>query len=146
MRGAMLPFAMRRVVSWGDCDPAKIIYGPRALHFVMEAVEAWHREVVGTSCYALNTELGMGHPTVRAEIDYLRPLRADQEIAVRVRVAKVGRSSVTYHVSGGDDDGNTYFLAVLVACYVSEGEGRAVAIPERFRRRVAAYRKACGDE
>src|SRR3989304_1747723 len=43
------PFTYRRRVAFGDCDPARIYYAPRAVDYAVEAVEAWHESVLGVS-------------------------------------------------------------------------------------------------
>ena len=55
-------FQVTRRVSWGDCDPAGIIYTPRVLDYAMETLEAWNREVLGIPWIKLNREMSMGMP------------------------------------------------------------------------------------
>ncbi|MGA8291299.1 MAG: hypothetical protein WB820_02120, partial [Rhodoplanes sp.] len=34
-------FTVRRIVNWGDCDPAGIVYTPRVLDYVCETIDAF---------------------------------------------------------------------------------------------------------
>ncbi len=138
------PFSIKRMVRWGDCDPAGIIYSPRVFDYAVEAVEAWNREVLGVAWTELIGEMGMGAPMVRAECDYLHPLKPDQEIEVDVRIEKLGRSSLSYLVRGFDGN-RDYFKARLVSCFVARPEFKSIEIPSPLRQRIAAYRDAFGD-
>ncbi len=139
------PYSMTQAVKWGDCDPAGIIYTPRVLDFAMETLEAWYRDVLDISWLKLNQELHMGAPTVRAEIDFLAAPAPDQEVVTTLRVKKLGRSSVTYELTGCGDDGMAYYRATLVACFIARPAFKAATIPEPIRGRILDYQTACGD-
>ncbi len=139
------PFRVAQTVKWGDCDPAGIIYTPRVLDFAMETLEAWYRDVLGTAWLKLNRELEMGAPTVRAEIDFLAAPGPDQELVTELRVKKLGRSSITFELTGQGPDGTDYYRVLLVACFIQRPAFTAAAVPEPFRRRILAYQKDCGD-
>ncbi len=137
------PFSVTRTVIWGDCDPAGIIYTPRVLDYAMEILEAWYREVLGVSWLKLNREMGMGAPTVRAELDFFDAPLADQDIVIDLRVESLGRSSVTFLVMGRDNEGRDMFRAKLISCFVSRPAFKSIAIPGEFRDRIVAYQDAC---
>jgi len=136
---------MTQTVKWGDCDPAGIIYTPRVLDFVMETLEAWCRDVLGIPWLKLNREMHMGAPTVRAEIDFMAAPAPDQDMVTALRVQKVGRSSVTYELTGSDGDETIFYRARLVACFITRPTFKPAAIPEPIRSRILTYQEACGD-
>lgn len=144
-RSTTRPFAVTHTVRWGDCDPAGIIYTPRVLDYAMEAVEAWHREVLGLPWLPMNQAHHMGAPTVRAEIDFVAAPAPDDAIITELRVAKLGRSSITYALTGHDGHGKAYYRAVLVTCFITRPAFAPTAIPEPFRGRIQAYQRDCGD-
>ena len=144
MDSSTKPFSIKRMVRWGDCDPAGIIYSPRVFDYAIEAVEAWNREVLGVSWTKLIGEMGMGAPMVRAECDYLHPPKPDQELEIDVRIERLGRSSLTYLVRGFDGN-RDYFRVQLVSCFVARPEFKSTEIPPPLRQRIAASRDACGD-
>jgi len=139
------PFSVRRTVTWGDCDPAGIIYTPRVLDHAVAAVEVWYREVLQAPWFDLNWRRHMGAPFVRAECDFIRAPACDDEMLVEVRVNRIGRSSATYVVVGTDDEGRHYFRATLVACFIARPDFRSAPIPDDIRQRMTAYQAACGD-
>ena len=144
MDSASKPFSIKRVVQWGDCDPAGIIYSPRVFDYAVEAVEAWNRQVLGLSWTELNSEMGMGAPMVRAECDYLHPPQPDQEVELAVLIERLGHSSLTYLVRGFGG-GRDYFQVRLVTCFVARPEFKSAEIPRRLRQRIAAYGDALDD-
>ncbi len=139
------PLALTHRVRWGDCDPAGIIYTPKVLDYAVEVVEVWNREVLGASWMKLNFEMGMGTPTVRAEVDFITPPAPDHEIISEIRVEKLGTSSITFLIQGRDEDGTDIYRARLVSCLISRPGFKATPFPDDFRARITAYRKACGE-
>ena len=140
-----LPFSVKRIVNWGDCDPARMIYTPRVIDYAVEAVEAWYREVIGISWMRSNFSMDTSLPTVRVECDFIRPPHPESEIDMQVRVERLGKSSITLLVDGLNDDGEPYFKVKLVTCYIFLGGLKPIAIPDDFRTPIAAYQAACGN-
>lgn len=139
------PFAVERTVTWGECDPARIIYMPCVFDHAVEAVEAFYRDVLGASWIDLNTRREMGAPFVRAECDFVRAPACDDAVRLEVRVERVGRRSVTYRVTALGADGEHFFRATLVACFIARPAFRSAEIPADVRERMLAYQSACGD-
>ena len=136
-------FTVTRTVRWGDCDPAGIIYTPRVLDYAMEIMESWYREVVGVPWLKLNREMSMGAPTVRVELDFFRAPAPGQDMVLDLLVEDLGRSAITFLVTGRDRSGKAYFRAKLISCFISRPAFKPIAIPQEFRDRIQAYRKAC---
>jgi 4-hydroxybenzoyl-CoA thioesterase len=142
----LAPFRMKRRVKWGECDPAGIIYTTKVLDYAMETLEAWNREVLGVPWLRLNREMKLGMPTVRAEMDFLSAPAVDDPVVCELRIERVGRSSITYRITGDDGDGRALFRVMLTSCLVEKPAFRATPIPDGFLERIHAYRKACGDD
>ncbi|MCZ6605894.1 MAG: hypothetical protein O7C63_07090 [Alphaproteobacteria bacterium] len=136
---------MARRVNWGDCDPAGIIYTPRAVDYVVETVEAWYHEVLGTSSAKLNIEEQTGRPTVRFEIDFISALPVDSQIVCELRLERVGRTSLTVQVTAHDGKDKIYFRASMVSCLVEKPAFKPKEFPAEMRERIEAYQAACGD-
>ena len=135
----IMPFVQSRIVRWGDCDPAGIIYTPRILDYATETVEACLREVMGASWNDMREQHNIGGPTVRFECDILRPLAPDMAVDLVLTVEKLGRSSTIFRVACMDAEGAEYFQARLVSCFVtrdSPTEIRALPLPEAWRERL----------
>ncbi len=139
------PFSMQRRVSWGECDPARIYYTPRAINYAVEAVEAWYEVVVGLSWTGLVERYDLDAPFVHIECDYLRPLVASQVVRLRVWVCRADCTSVAFVVSGEDEKGASCFRARLVGVFVEAKTLTPLAIPAEIRQRIESYRARCGE-
>ena len=51
-------FTVRRIVNWGDCDPAGIVYTPRVLDYACETIDAFLREELNASWWQVSGRAG----------------------------------------------------------------------------------------
>lgn len=131
-------FTISRRIAWGECDPARIYYTPRAVDYAVEAVEAWSDEVFDSCLADLADSHGFDVPFVRVTCDYHRPVVASQVIELSVQIAAMGRCSITFAVVGKDGKGATCFLAHLTVCFVEKKHCKAAPIPAGLRRIIEA--------
>ena len=136
-------FTEKRTVKWGDCDPAGVIYSPRVFDYVMETLEIFNREILGTTWMDLNYKRGLGVPMVRTEIEFMGLLRPDQEIEIDIHVADIGKSSVTY-LSHGFDEGERYFRVKMICCYISRTDFKSIPIPHDVQEILRGYMDLTG--
>lgn len=145
METGQTPFIHRHVISWGECDPAGIIYTPRVIDFVVEAIEAWYPAALGITWTEMRQSRNTGVPMVRAKCDFIKAPVPDLELFVEVRVAAIGRSSITFTVTGRDGAGDDYFRARMVSCYTDLTDVSAKEIDSDLRERMVAYQTSCND-
>lgn len=88
------PFTYRIPVMFHDVDAAGTAYYPRLVDFCHRAFESFFNDRIGGS-YAKVIGGGVGFPTVRFEIDFISPIRHGDTIDLSVKVAQVGRTSVS---------------------------------------------------
>ena len=134
-----MPFIQSRIVRWGDCDPAGIIYTPRILDYAIEMVETCLREVMGASWNVMREQHNIGGPTVHFECDIRKPLAPDMAVDLVLTLEKLGRSSMTSRIVCVDAEGVEYFRVLLVNCFVtgdSPTDIRALPISETWRERL----------
>lgn len=75
--------------------------------------------------------------TVRALVEYAAPVRFDEEIEIGTKVAKLGRSSMTFHFAvfgKGEDAFRTTGEVVWVNA--DQGAHKSAPLPEALRNRV----------
>lgn len=136
------PFVFRRRIGWGDTDAARIVYTVRFFEFGMAAIEAWFREIWGMDWYAMHVERGEGSPFVHVEMDIAAPLVPGDLLDCTVRVEKLGKASLGFHVEGRRRDETLCFTARFVSVVVTMDPMRAAEIPADKRRLVEAYMAA----
>lgn len=136
------PYVERRVVPWGHCDPAGIIYTPRALDFALETIDGWQRHFLGHDWRTL-LERELGLPAVRAEVEFITPFRAGDEIELGVEVTRLGRASIEFLITARAADGAELYRATLVMVLVTAEPYRATPWPAASREAIEAYMAAC---
>jgi acyl-CoA thioesterase FadM len=140
-----VPFVYRRIVRWGDCDIARIIYTTRVFDYGMEALEEWYGKVAGFHWYKANAFTTMGTPFVHVSGDIKSPLVCGDEVLVRVLVTQMGRSSLHYAVDGHRPDGTVAFTSKFVASIIDTTLMKSREIPPGMRARIEEYRRRCDE-
>ncbi|SIR82789.1 acyl-CoA thioesterase [Natronorubrum thiooxidans] len=99
--------------------------------YLEEARQMYFRDVVGVSLVDVGTVLA------NLEIDYVRPIEADADVTVALRVPDLGTSSLPmeYEIRA---DGNRAATARTVQVLVDQETGHSKPIPDDWRARIAA--------
>lgn len=87
-------FRSSRLVRFGQCDPAGIVFYPRYTELGQELVEAWFHEALGVDFRTLHEEWDHAFPTAALEIDFLRPTRYGETLDCALWVTRLGESSL----------------------------------------------------
>ncbi len=85
----------RRRVEFADTDMAGIVHFSRFFAFMESAEHAFLR-ALGTPVHFEHEGQTVGWPRLEAQCRYLSPARLDDELETVVRVAKKGRTSMTW--------------------------------------------------
>jgi 1,4-dihydroxy-2-naphthoyl-CoA hydrolase len=93
-RTTRAPFILRVPIMFHDVDAAGTAYYPRLIDFCHCAFEALFNARIGPS-YSKVIGGGVGFPSVHFEVDFVSPIRHGDVVDIAVRVAQVGRTSVT---------------------------------------------------
>lgn len=122
-----------RTILFGDCDPAGVVYTPRFSYFAVEAIYVALDKWLGVP--GLRTLMGFDIlPPVRAmSFELLAPVTWDDELNIKVGVAKLGVHSFTFLVEGFLGNGTLSFVANITHVCVSPKTKEVVAVPARLR-------------
>lgn len=132
-------FVQRRAVSWGDSDPAGIVFTGRFPVFVLEAIEIFARERLAIDWYGLTVDERIGTPFVNFTIDFHHPVTPRDSIDIEVTVARVGTTSLTFAARGRHTTrGTLCFEAAATCVFVDATTMSKIAIPPRFHAALAA--------
>lgn len=131
-----------RRVEFADTDMAGIVHFARFLVF-METAEHELLSSLGAEVHSVGDGARHGWPRVAIQCEYLRPVSFGDELEIRVRVARKGRTSLAFE--------HRFFCAgELVArgrmtsvCCRLDGPGglAAVPIPRQIADRIAETRE-----
>ncbi len=119
-------------VQWVDTDASGLIHYTAALRYFEVAEHALLRRLFA----ARPVERTFGLPRVHVEADYRAPLRYPDEFDCAVRVAAVGRSSITFAYEIRRRDGVVCIAGKIVGAAVDAG-GRSIPLPDDFRAALA---------
>jgi acyl-CoA thioesterase FadM len=130
-----------RVVRFGDCDPAGIVYTPRFVDMMNEAVERFFGEALGLDYYGLirgGTGLGYG----RIGCDFFRPALMGETLELVVLVPRIGGASASLTVHGfrGADE---VMRGTLVMVTTEIEKARAIRLPPPLRAALTRYQERC---
>jgi acyl-CoA thioester hydrolase len=133
-------FAAYTRVAFSDTDAQGVVYYGRYLPYFDLARTEYHRHL-GVK-RSPRSEFVMR----ASSVEYHAPARFDDLLEVFVRVAGIGRTSITYecaaHRVGPDDAGVLMVTATQVVVHVDREERRPLPVPDDFRERVAAFEGA----
>jgi acyl-CoA thioester hydrolase len=123
-------------VGFSDTDAQGIVYYGRYLPYFDAARVEYHRHLDLLDTDPREHELVMRAST----IEYLAPARFDDLIEVFVRVARIGRTSVTYECAAYRcDDDVLMVTAEQTLVLVDVAQRRARPIPDELRGPVRAF-------
>ncbi|MES1264322.1 MAG: acyl-CoA thioesterase [Variovorax sp.] len=132
----------RRTLAWGECDPAGIIFYPNYYRWMDEGTWALFAQA-GYPPERMRAD-HFSLPLVNAACDFLASPVFGDEIEIRTRMAKWGRSSFSVaHEFVRASDGNVLARGMesRVWCRYEGGPGtplRSVPIPAEVRTALAA--------
>ncbi len=135
------PFRTERRVEFRDTDAAGLVHFTAFFHWMESAEHALWREI-GVELVANEPGGGIvSWPRVSAACDYERAVRFDDVVGIEVRVAKVGRSSVSFAFAFSH--GNAAIASgtiVAVRCRLQPGRPpEPLPIPEDVAARLEGF-------
>jgi acyl-CoA thioester hydrolase len=124
-------------VGFSDTDAQGIVYYGRYLPYFDTARVEYHRHLGMLSTSAEDEQ----QPVMRAtNVEYHAPAQFDDLIEVFIRVARIGRTSVTYECAAYRvDDDVLMVTASQTLVLVDLEERKPCPIPDGFRERVNAF-------
>ena len=128
-------FAHHLRVRFGECDPQGVVFNANyLLYFDVAFTELWRERLGG---YAEMIDGGVDVMLVQSNVGYKRPAKADDEIDVRLRVTKLGTTSMAL---GADveRDGELLVAAELYYVFVDSASLTKTEIPPDVRAALSA--------
>lgn len=129
-------------VRFADADPFGIAHYPNIILAVTDVSDRF-MEAIGCSWAELALEHDAGFPIVEFNVEFERPVRADDVVTIELRPS-LGERSARFEYVGRLEDGSVAFTAYEQRAYLEKGADRASAVPDWLREAMASYR--AGDE
>lgn len=125
-------------VSWGDCDPANIVYTGRLPMFALEAINAWWEDHTGNGWYQMELDRNVGTPFVSMKLDFRVPITPRHRLICRVWPARLGETSVEFRVDGYQA-GTLCFEGTFVCVFVTSDTFAKARPPKDIRDLVLSH-------
>ena len=123
-------------VYYEDTDAGGIVYHARYLAFA-ERARTEAMRAGGAAHDELATRHGLIFVVRRAEMDYLRPARLDDQLVVTTRTVALGGASLRVRQDCAVGESPIGVLQVKLAC-IRQADGRPARIPDPWRGALAA--------
>jgi acyl-CoA thioester hydrolase len=136
------PFRVR----YSEVDAQAVVFNAHYLTYFDTAITEYFR-ALGYDYLGEAARTGNDFHIVRSIVEYKAPIRFDEEIDVCVRVARIGRSSLTLALAiltKGTDDVRATGEVVWV--HTDQKTHKSVAVTESFRALIASREKALAQE
>jgi YbgC/YbaW family acyl-CoA thioester hydrolase len=123
-------------VWFSDTDAQGIVYYGRYLPYFDHARVEYHRHLRQTVVARDRREFVMR----ASHVEYHAPARFDDLLEIFIRVARIGRTSVTYECAANrHDDDLLMVTAQQTLVLVDMEERKAKPVPDRWKQRVIAF-------
>ncbi|QTL05698.1 acyl-CoA thioesterase [Aquabacter sp. L1I39] len=132
-----MAFETKRLLGFGDCDPAGIAFFPGYMRLLVSVTEEMFA-AFGAPWPAMMRERRIGVPTVKLDLDFAAPGFHGDELTFQVSLSKLGGSSadLRHRVATGD---RLLWSARQVLVATSLDSHRAVHWPDDIRAGLAAH-------
>lgn len=134
--------AHRLRVRWAEVDMQKIVFNGHYLTYIDTAIADYWREIGLPYPHGYVDRYGNDVYLRKATLEYLGSARYDDELAVCCRVAKLGRTSMTFHFEiYREGQAAPLVTAELVYVNADPKEMRPTPLPDELREKVRRYER-----
>lgn len=128
----MFVYERQELVRFGHCDPAGIVFFPRYYEMLNACIEDWFTQGLQVDYATLLGPRRIGMPTVRLETDFKRISRMGDQLAQRIAIRKLGRSSLGLAIEFVGADGLRVAFEQVLVC-TSLDTHQPIPFPEDLR-------------
>ncbi|MFK7997066.1 MAG: acyl-CoA thioesterase [Granulosicoccus sp.] len=126
-------------VTWGDCDPARIVYTGRLPVFALDAINGWwEKQLDGDGWFQMEVDRNVGTPFVRLEMDFRHPVTPRHDLICHVWPVHLGKTSITFRVDG-EQNNNICFSSRSVNVFTVADTFKKQVPPQELRRIVESH-------
>lgn len=125
-----MPFTFRNRVRYSEVDPQSVVFNARYLDYADLGITEYFRAMREGGLWPTGADAQFH--VRRAEVDFLRPLFADEEFDIAVSTSATGRTSVTNLVELTGLDRAVRARIVVVAVHVDLSDHRPRPLPDWY--------------
>jgi 4-hydroxybenzoyl-CoA thioesterase len=140
-------FTVQRLVRFSDCDPAGMVFYPQYFVMLNGLIEDWFTQGLQVNYAEFLGVRKLGLPMASLQCDFRRPSRMGEQIALHLRLVRIGKRSLTLAVSCTDTSEQPLLRwsgqAVIVTTSL-EHDG-SINIPADVLQGIARWQDISGD-
>lgn len=124
-------------VRWSEVDPQAVVFNARYLDYADIAVTEYWRALKAAGHWG---DAILECHVAKAEVNFRKPIRADEEIDVMARTPRFGTTSMTTLVEIHGADAEDLRASIeLVAVHIDLSDHRPRRLPDSVRAALAAF-------
>ena len=123
-------FETKRIVEFGMCDSAGILFFPRLFELTHSAYEEFILRSDLLNNYFENEEIAI--PLISATSDFQEPIRLHEVLNINIKVLKIGNSSFQLKTIFLDEENNGMAIVTTTHVFVDKHNFKKVNIPDEF--------------
>ena len=124
-------------ITWGDCDPARIVYTGRLPWLALDAINAWWEHHLGHGWYQLEIDRNVGTPFVHMTMDFRAPVTPRHLLRCEVWPSRLGDTSIEFCVVARQDE-RVCFEGRFVCVFIVADQFAKTSPPPDIRAIVTA--------
>ena len=143
---SLMPFRVRRVARWSECDPAGVVFAGWFPEYMLAACHQFRTHVLKASLALSPGDRGYGTPGKALEMVFLSSLWPEDAFEMTVHVGGVGRRTTHMLVEARRcDDGAPVFVGRVSSIYVRHDDrSEAIEVPSAVRSMLESYQAGAG--
>lgn len=143
---SLMPFQVRRVAKWAECDPAGVVYAGRYTDYMLSAVHMFRRHVLQAPIGARSDEQNYGTPAKALEMVFMSSLWPEDQFNMTLYADEPGERTTHFLVAATRvDDGAAIFAGRLSSIYIDADDRRAaIKIPQKIIEILRDYSERAG--
>lgn len=137
-----LPFTVRRVVDWAECDPAGVVYAGNYAEYMFSAMRIFREHGLGEALAIASDAKDFDTPGKAMSLVFLGPLwpRDVFDMIVYAGEPRTHTMDTFVHAVRVDDGSSVFVGRSTAICVSASDRRRSVPIPDHLRLAIQDYR------
>jgi acyl-CoA thioester hydrolase len=124
-------------VRYAEIDAQGVVFNAHYLTYYDTAITEFVTRHAGYDYFAEVARTGHDFHLVKSLVEYKAPIRVDSRIEIGVRVARFGRTSITFQPVIFAEGGDALLASgEIVWVHTDQSSGKSAPLPEEFVRRL----------
>ena len=123
-------FEAERIVEFGMCDSAGILFFPRIFELAHSAYEEFILRSDLENNYFENEEIAI--PLINATSDFQKPITLHEVLKINITVSNIGNSSFQLTTTFLDESNSLKSTVITTHIFVDKKEFKKIDIPDEF--------------